>query len=35
MILHVMSIAYLNDNKNFDTSDNTSQLNSFIATVNN
>jgi hypothetical protein len=34
MILHVMSTVYLNDDKNFDASDDTSQLNSFIATVN-
>ena len=34
MILHVMSIACLSDDKNFDASDDTSRLNSSIATVN-
>jgi hypothetical protein len=34
MILYMTSTVYLNDNKNFDTSDDTSWLNSFIVTVN-
>ncbi len=34
MILYVTLIAYLSDDKDFDASDNTSWLNSFITTVN-
>jgi len=34
MILHVTSTVYLNDNKNFDASDDMFRLNSSIATVN-
>ncbi len=34
MILHMTLIVCLSDDKNFDASDDTSQLNSFITTVN-